>query len=302
MNQDSASATIDWLAYTFHWIQPALQQFRNGYDLAALASIVTGHFTSWIPQKPRNGYAYVVSAADRPGLCVMASEPNAPMGVHVSWSGTALREVEPRSVLRSALAAGATVRRIDLAVDIPEALNPFDLWTDLEFGHAATSSRKHQLIQSDGGWTVYVGSRTSDKFLRIYDKQAEAGLDYPLTRIELECKSDYAEGIAQHVDAEGYNNFPAIIRAFCDFPENARWTDHLASPTLSAGIPKKEKTSDTRRWLMESVAPALAKILTQDHDFYVSFLLKVMTIANVKDGVGEADIFEGQADWTPRKR
>lgn len=302
MQLDSTTATIDWLAYTHHWNTAALQSFRNGYDAAALASIITGHYTSWIPQKPRNGYSVVVSAADRPGLCVMASEPNSPMGVHVSWAGSALAEVEPRSILRHALAAGAIVRRIDLAIDVPEALDPFDLFTDLEAERAATTSRKHQLIQSDSGWTVYVGSRTSEKFLRIYDKQAEAGLDKPLTRVELECKGDYAEGIAQHVDAEGYHGFPAIIRGFCDFPENGRWTHHLTSPTLSAGIPKKEKTSDTKRWLMESVSPALAKVLAQDHDFYVSFLLKVMTIAKVPSGVGEVDPFNGMADFDPPKR
>lgn len=302
MHQDSATATIDWLAYTFHWNGSALQSFRNGYDLAALASLITGHFTSWIPQKPRNGYAYVVCAADRSGLCVMATEPNSPMGVHVSWSGSALREVEPRAILRSALAAGAIVRRIDIAIDIPYWFVGSDFYSRLEKGLAETTSRKYQHIVSDTGWTVYVGSRTSEKFLRIYDKQAEAGLDQPLTRVELECKGDYAEGIAQHVDAEGYHQFPAIIKAFCDFPDLQPWNEHLASPTLSAGIPKKEKTTDTRRWLMESVAPSLAKIVKEDHDFYVSFLLKVMTIAGVGDRAGEEDIFDGQADWTPKRR
>ncbi len=302
MQQENATATIDWLAYTFHWNQSALQQFRQGYDLAALASIITGHFTSWIPQKPRNGYSYVVCAADRPGLCVMASEPNAPMGVHVSWSGAALREVEPRSVLRSALAADATVRRIDLALDIPYALDKDFLYQELRVMNAETSARSHQLITSNTGWTIYVGSRTSEKFLRIYDKQAEAGLDQPLTRVELECKGDYAEGVAQHVDQEGYNNFPAIIKGFCDFPTYYTWVEHMASPTLSAGIPKKEKVSDTRRWLMESVAPALAKIVAEDQEFYVSFLLKVMTIAGVGEVEQPPDPFDGAADWTPRRK
>lgn len=302
MHQDSASATIDWLAYTHHWNTAALQSFRNGYDAAALASLVTGHFTSWIPQKPRNGYSVVLSAADRPGLCVMASEPNSPMGVHVSWSGSALREVEPRAILRSALAVKATVRRIDLAIDVPAKMNPHWMMTDLRTDLAMTNAKTFQHIDSSTGWTVYVGSRTSEKFLRIYDKQAEAGLDEPLTRIELECKGEYAEGIAQHVDKEGYSNFPAIIKGFCDFPSNPVWEHWLASPTLSAGIPKKEKISDTRRWLMESVAPALAKIVAQDHDFYVSFLLKVMTIAGVGEAQQPPDPFDGAADWEPKRR
>jgi len=302
MQQDSVSATIDWLAFTLHWNQHALINFRNGYDLAALASIVTGHFTSWIPQKPRNGYPFVVSAADRTGLCVMASEPDSPMGVHVSWSGSALREVEPRTVLRQALAAGATVRRIDIALDVHYPFWAKMMYDDLENGAVITQAKSHQLITSNTGWTIYVGSRTSEKFLRIYDKQAEAGLNHPLTRIELECKNDYAEGIAQHIDQEGYNQFPAIIKGFCDFPEYAPWVEHLASPTLSAGIPKKEKTSDTKRWLMESVAPALAKVMAHDHDFYVSFLLKVFTIAGVGEVPQPPDPFNGMADFDPPRR
>lgn len=302
MQQDSVTATIDWLAYTLHWNQDALQNFRHGYDLAALASILTGHFNAWIPQKPCNGYPYVVSAADCTGLRVMASEPNSPMGVHVSWAGSALREVDPRNVLHNALAIGAVVRRIDLAVDIHDQTYPYLFEKMLLEKTAVTQAKSHQIITSNTGWTVYVGSRTSEKFLRIYDKQAESGLDHPLTRVELECKGDYAEGVAQHVNQEGYNNFPSIIKAFCDFPDHYLWKEHLASPTLSPGIPKKEKTYDTKRWLMESVAPALAKIMVQDHDFYVSFLLKVMTIANIGDRVGEVDIFDGAADWEPRKR
>jgi len=302
MHQDSVTATIDWLAFTLHWNQHALINFRNGYDLAALASIVTGHYTSWIPQKPRNGYSLVVSAADRPGLCVMASEPNSPMGVHISWGGSALREVEPRSILRQALAADATIRRIDIAIDIPSAAPDEDLYNALALGSAITQARSHQLVTSNTGWTIYVGSRTSEKFLRIYDKQAEAGLDHPLTRVELECKNDYAEGIAKHIDQEGYHQFPGIITAFCDFRNVTWWTQNLTSPTLSPGIPKKEKTSDTKRWLMESVAPALAKVLVNDHDFYVSFLLKVMTIAGLESGAGEVDIFDGMADFDPPRR
>nr|CRY95560.1 hypothetical protein [uncultured prokaryote] len=302
MKQESVTATIDWLAYTLHWNQSALQNFRKGYDLATLASIVTGCYFGWVPQKPRNGYPYVISSAGLTGLFVMASEPDSPMGVHVSWAGSALRTIEPRGVLHDALAAGATVRRIDLAVDIPEGMPGEGFYDRLVAGSAVTSSRTYQLINSNSGWTVYVGSRTSEKFLRIYDKQAESGLDEPLTRVELECKGDYAEGIAQYVDQEGYDNFPAIIKGFCDFPDHYSWAKHMASPTLSAGIPKKEKTSDTKRWLMESVAPSLAKIVAQDHDFYVSFLLKVMTIAGVGEVQQPPDPFDGAADWTPRKR
>lgn len=302
MLETSVNASIDWFEYTVHWTSPALQQYRNGYALDALATAITGHLAGWVKEKPCNGYPYVVSAADSPGIRVMATEPNARMGIHVSWSGSALREVNPMAVLKMAERQDGKTTRIDLAVDVPEAMNPHSLYSRLEKKEAVTSSRTHQKIQSNTGWTVYVGSRTSEKFLRIYDKQAEAGLDKPLTRVELECKGDYAEGITAYVLKHGYYHFPEIIRAYCDFPDYPVWVEHLTYPIVFEGVPKIEKRSDTKRWLMESVAPSLAKIVVEDHDFYVSFLLKVMTIAGVESGVGEVDPFDGAADWEPKRR
>lgn len=302
MLETSVNASIDWFEYTVHWHSAALQQYRNGYALDALATAVTGHLAGWIKEKPCNGYPYVVSAADCSGLRFMATEPNARMGIHVSWSGSALKTVNPMAILKMCGRQDGTPTRIDLAVDCPDTFDQYDLYATLSAGQAKTASRTHQLIQSNKGWTIYVGSRTSEKFLRIYDKQAEAGLEEPLTRVELECKGDYAEAISAYVLQHGYSHFPEIIRAYCDFPDNPAWVEHLTYPIVFEGVPKPEKQSDTRRWLMESVAPSLAKIVKEDHDFYVSFLLKVMTIAGVGEAAGEPDIFEGQADWTPRKR
>lgn len=302
MLETSVHASIDWFEYTIHWNAAALQRYRAGYALDALATDVTGHLAGWVKEKPCNGYPYVVSAADSPGLRVMASEPDSRMGVHISWSGSALREVVPMAVVSMARRQDAHVTRIDLAVDCPVHMNPYAFYDALETGKAKTSSRKHQIIQSDSGWTVYVGSRTSEKFLRIYDKQAEAGLTDALTRVELECKGDYADAISSYVLEHGLKGTPEIIKAFCDFPDYEPWVDHLTSPIVFDGIPKAEKRSDTKRWLMESVAPSLAKIVAEDHDFYVSFLLKVMTIAGVGEGSGEVDPFDGAADWEPKRR
>jgi hypothetical protein len=53
-------------------------------------------------------------------------------------------------------------------------------------------------ILSPTGVTLYSGSRESSRFLRVYDKKAEirarTGVDvgFPLTRVELECKSQVA--------------------------------------------------------------------------------------------------------------
>lgn len=302
MDTSRATATIDWLSFTIHWNQEPLQRFRKAFNLDPLATALTNHPSPWFTCPSRNHYPFVVSPASNPGLYVMATEPDSAMGVHVSWSGSALGIVNPRAVLRQALAMGANITRIDIAIDIPEPLE-LEAWKYyLDSGQAETRARDWNLITGRKGQTLYVGSRTSEKFLRIYDKAAEQGIEGEWFRIELECKGDFARGVALHIDANGYDYFGDIIKGFCNFPTSPTWQRLLTSPTLLEGIPKPEKKRDTFAWLMSAAAPSLAKVLLDDHEKFVAFLRKVYTIAGVGDGVGESDPFDGQADWEPRPR
>lgn len=296
------TATIDWLSYTVHWHQEALQRFRKTWNLDAIATALTNDHGPWIVQPSRQHYPFVVCSASNAGLSVMASEQDSGMGVHVSWSGSVLATVNPRAVLRNALSMGANVTRIDIAIDIPTEVYWDAFEVHLREGHAVTRARDYQAIRSKNGNTIYVGSRTSEKFLRIYDKAAESGRLDSCTRIELECKGDFARGVAQHIDGEGYQYFPDIIKGFCDFPAIGWWVEWMTSPTLLEGISKPEKRRDTFAWLMKSVAPSVAKLLIEDHEKFVMFLRSVYTHAGVGDGVGESDPFDGQADWEPRPR
>lgn len=302
MDTSRTTATIDWLSYTIHWNQEPLQRFRKVFNHERIATALTNVTGAWVPERPRQNYPFVVSSASAPGLSCLASQPDSPMGIHVSWSGSALQTVNPRAVLRQALAMGANVTRIDIAIDTPRWLDLSGMHNELTDGLAETRARDWNLITGRKGQTLYVGSRTSEKFLRIYDKAAEQGTDYTWYRIELECKGDFARGVALHVDANGYDYYGDIIRGFCNWPINHQWLDLTASPTLLEGIPRPDKTRDTFAWLMKSVVPSVAKLLIEDHEKFVSFLRSVYTHAGIESGVGEADPFDGAADWEPRSR
>lgn len=302
MDTSRATATIDWLSFTIHWNQDPLQRFRKAFNHEAIASALTNVTGAWLPEQPRQNYPYVLSSASVAGLSCLASEPDSPMGIHISWSGSALQTVNPRAVLRQALAMGANVTRIDIAIDTPRWLDLEGYKNALDRGQAETRARDWNLITGRKGQTLYVGSRTSEKFLRIYDKAAEQGTDSTWYRIELECKGDFARGVALHVDSAGYDYYGDIIRSFCHWPNVYCWEQTTASPTLLEGIPKPEKRRDTYAWLMSAAAPSLAKVLLDDHEKFVAFLRKVYTIAGVGDGVGEVDPFDGMADWEPRPR
>lgn len=299
MDTSSASLSVDWLSFTFHWNSAALAPISHIFDPERIALYVSGFQGRWIAEKPCNGYPFVVSAADRPGLRVMASKPDSPMGVHVSWSGSALRQVEPRAILRNATTLGGLCRRIDIAFDVPYKLDFDDAYDAIKTKRANYNARKYSRIQSDSGNTIYIGSRTSEQMLRIYDKAAESKLDYDLTRFELECKGQMAEGIAKYVDEHGLEGMQDVIHGFCNFPHLPELELYFASSAVSLAMSKLEKQRDTRKWLMEIVAPSLGRVIADDPDFYVQFIRKVMVIGRVGEAEQPEDPFNGMADWNP---
>lgn len=302
MDTSRATATIDWISYTIHWNTAALHRFLTEGSHDAIATALTNHSGPWLFMGASAHYPYVYAAADNEGLRVSISTSGSAQGVHCSFSGQALAQVNPRAVLRNALSMGANVTRIDIAIDWYKFLDLRWMKESADDGGVVTRARDWNLIQGRTGSTLYVGSRTSDKFLRIYDKAAEQGTDGPWYRIELECKGDFARGVAQHVDSEGYDYYGDIIRGFADWPGIIPWQEATTSPTLLEGIPRPEKQRDTFMWLMKSVVPSVARLLIEDHEKFVQFLRSVYTHAGVGDGVGEVDPFDGQADWEPRPR
>jgi hypothetical protein len=84
--------------------------------------------------------------------------------------------------------------RFDLAVDIDDRFLPphWEINGEIISMHATT--KKTVTSDSDGGFTIYVGSRQSDKMLRLYDKGAEQGQQpEQCYRLELEIKSGQAD-------------------------------------------------------------------------------------------------------------
>lgn len=299
MDTSRAALSIDWLSFTFHWNSAALAPISQIFDPERAALYATGHQGKWTAEKPCNGYPYVISAADRPGLRAMVAKPDSPMGVHVVWSGSALRQVNPLAVLRNALSLGGICRRIDIAFDVPVKFDFDDAYDAIKTHRANFNARTYSRIDSSSGQTIYVGSRTSEQMLRIYDKAAESNLPDDLTRFELECKGQMAQGIASYCDQNGLEGMQDVIHGFCNFPHMAELELWFASPTLSLGLPKLEKQRDTKKWLMDIVAPSLARIIAEDHDFYVQFLRKVITISGVGEVPQPPDPFDGMADFDP---
>lgn len=84
------------------------------------------------------------------------------------------------------------VKRWDMAIDIPYPRKNVITVKD---------NRHYELHQASADdYTEYLGARNTPGRIKVYNKQAEQGLDYPLTRIELTCDGSWdAPAIMDHL-------------------------------------------------------------------------------------------------------
>lgn len=271
MSDQTPSVTIDWLSYTLPWNAPRYRKYRPEVSFALIAEHASGVTDEWVSAAPLHGYKYAFSSFRKPNLRVMLSPKDSVMGIHVQWGGSALQGESLLDRLDYAIAAGGTITRLDIAVDIMAPWNIRKFYETALDGGAETQARKFSIVESTTGTTMYAGSRSSQKYLRIYDKQAQTGGARPWTRVEMECKGEFAGRIAKYIMQEGLHSIPQIIRGYIDFPSVAEWAVVMNSNEPAISSPAPQKWRNTRGWLLETVAPALAKYEQENPGFMAEF-------------------------------
>jgi hypothetical protein len=257
--------TIDWLAINF-----------KEYTLEAHEFIVTYASSDPIQAtSPRFGYSQ--SQTDNNGVQLQWNPDREDMGHHVIFSGSALRNIfsgddtQPQSLLRSCLNAGGRVSRLDLAKDCTgEAIDLQAIYQSLEQGLNTGTSRTFGQIKSSGeGHTIYVGSRQSEKFIRIYNKAAQSGISKELWfRFELETKGMFSRALCKGlVDSTEWGSiFDNATRGMVDVGKTGSFHKFFPMESVPIGLPKLERTSDREKWIEEQVIPAVSKWVIENPD------------------------------------
>lgn len=253
---------IDWLSFTAHQDSEKRYPFMPPFEDGS-----TGR-----PDTPRFGYRGATRY--KSGLVVMFDGATKTMGWHYIYSGQAIKSIDEQfsdggeSILRWHNAAGHKCTRIDLAIDVfdmPELLPTIKAMAE-RHDWAGTAHSATTVQSSDGrGLTVYVGSRTSERFVRIYDKAAQTGEGGYWTRIECEVKGDSARAVGRAIlgIADGGIGLVAqsVISRVCEFPCKA-WQEVFTGEKIEVGTPKIEE-KQTEKWILEQVASAVAKFELQ---------------------------------------
>ena len=198
-------------------------------------------------------------------------------GVHVFLPGDALRLFG--DAVEDVLASYEwDCTRIDIAVDIKDKCVDDVLADGVDI---VSRSREETLMdklkgKGAGGKTLYIGSlRGSRALVRIYDKHAEAGLDYKLLRVEVQLRREWAKlayrlwrsgvdmrsFLLKHIDFrdKNSNNHPSR-RKRLDWWENALDSGNLMKIVYHTGETIVQTVERTASWLHRQVATSLAKM------------------------------------------
>lgn len=200
------------------------------------------------------------------------------MGLHIQWSGDALRlaPVDDLSLCAYLVATDFTFTRLDLAVDVRGwDFHPSLLTGEIANGDYICRARKFPQWgdPKNPGYTQYVGKRPSEIYLCVYDKAAELGIGKDHTRVELRCSGKRANTAAKTILRD--SDFRKLVLGFVRFPKLEKWGEIMGADAVK--IPAEKTDSATEKWLLSQCAPALARILdeAENDEFWFKFLKQV---------------------------
>ncbi len=241
------------------------------------------------------------------GSGVVGWSPERPeQKVHVQMPSTALSQAveampgldHARPLLQFLVEEGAVMRRVDFALDDRRGLlSMARIGEHVAQDWFVSRSRqvdRYQRLRGGDGETFFFGSRSSESYVRIYDKRAERmdkGEDDPghWIRVELELKGDKAQAVVEGYLGQGEEYLVGLLRGLLDFKEpssdetKARWPTAPWWAALLDGaekvrlsMPREKPTLErSKAWAHKQVAPTLAMVCAAEGT--VRFLDQLIT-------------------------
>ena len=159
--------------------------------------------------------------------------------------------------------------RVDIALTLrwptPERHVASQAYSRLVGQSDATKRRLYSLItNSRGGETLYVGARASDQFGRVYDKDAEQGLQRISCRwrYEVEFKADRAVRVLELLQPsrERGKMYLGIVRGFFE-PRGVKLPPLADEQEIRVEVLAPPRQVDTQlKWLREQVSPVVGRL------------------------------------------
>lgn len=198
------------------------------------------------------------------------------MGVHLVLKGQQLEAIREKPLLEITLVEGLALMggrpsRVDLCVNLLRSeLTVDDLWqqwSKKEVKTRAKKARRYTTLEGEGNEDgFYIGTRGSAKYLRVYNKGLQLGLNEAHVRLELECHKLKARAMIGAIQEAGQVRTVAN-RAILDHAAfyDPRYLEALSDNNVE--IPKVTRPDPAFwRWIERQVLPAVARYQTDHPD------------------------------------
>lgn len=254
---------IDWVSFTLPIINDASteaslnQSFESAF-MEGLGDEVGGHLAALKWEHMEHGrapYSDAWSVGDN-GITVFWSEKRPEILLEISGKGCDYM----RSVgLETRLLERVQMRlsRLDIATDIECDTKP-DAFVAARTGRKA-SSIAH--VESQTGATVYVGSRTSEQYVRVY-RYAKPHPRSDLLRVEHVFRRKYARVIASEILVQGIIAVVGAIGARYGWAHSSWGVPADDSDPIKFPRPERE-AGGTVFWLIKQAAPAFQRLVRE---------------------------------------
>ncbi len=276
------TVTIDWISATAH---------KDMSHLHYTAHPALHDWENWDMVSGVNGYT--IGSKHESGTKVYMNLERPDMGKHIIYSGKTLQrikkmyDIEKLDVLSHHIDNGHNISRLDIARDFFGSTPTVQEFQDAFLnGSVHTKLRTGTVVQNltGHGHTFYMGSRKArKKLVRVYDKSAEKGWDFPCTRVEVQLMGKPATkaGIAISRAVDKPSMMIACMRDVADFESVFEWNRAvIGSGNISIGT-EYEGVGDTRKWLEETVRLCLAKEAVLDWNWWVQYRLDLGEVIDI---------------------
>jgi len=225
--------------------------FENTFGKELVAKAFGGEWT----KNERSRAPYTDAWTIPNGFITLFASPNL---THccVEISGQGCEALISKGLLHKVLELCADrVTRIDVASDIATQARPTEFVAKVNHERMRTSGH----VVSDTGETFYVGSKSSDRYARVY-RYNEPHPRAHLLRIEHVFRREYAKVVAKEITESG------IERVSYSAGQAFGWAHQSWQPQADEGVElsiiKAEPTmGGTVFWLIKSVAPAFKRLV-----------------------------------------
>jgi DNA relaxase NicK len=250
---------LDWFSFTFpfqptgekdneHLLPHVLLAFHD-FTAHRYLGVVTNSLWQW--EKPSGFYPFTISC---PTTSLRISFGGTSGSALVSLSGKACDAVLRYLSLRDiALSSGGRATRIDLATDLETDVSPS------AFAESRTSKafKTQGTFTSETGETVYIGSRQSERFCRVY-RYSPPHPRSKYLRVEIECKGDFAKNVCNQLLSTSLTETTLSVNLPYGW-SHPIWDTNGATVSKIPARAYDGDGANTLRWLEQTVVPAIKK-------------------------------------------